>query len=199
MTVKPDLTQDFVRSILDYCAETGEFHWKARPKEMFKDDGPKGAQGSADTWNKRFAGTKAGTIDADGYVIIQIGKPHNYRAHVIAWLWHYGEWRPGGVDHKHGVRDDNRISELRAATKSQNGMNKRRQSNNTSGFIGVNFNSQRGLWEARATIERRTYRFGFFTTPEAAAEKRAQEIARIHGEFVPADEQRKRYAHRRDL
>ena len=195
----PKLTQDFVRSILDYDAETGGFHWRPRTASMFRADGANGPQKSAAIWNGRYAGTKAGTLAPQGYIKLSIGKGQHYPAHVIAWLWYYGEWRPGEIDHRHGIRDDNRISELRLASKSQNGANKRKQINNASGFPGVHFDKQRGMWRGRITLNRVNYDAGFHKTPEEAAEARAKIADRVHGEFAPDDADRARYFHSRDL
>jgi HNH endonuclease/AP2 domain len=179
------LTKEFVRSILDYDPDTGVFRWKHRADR-------------AQRWNTRYAGKISGTIDPFGYVIIQIEKGSNYRAHILAWLYMTGEWRPGGVDHRHGIRNDNRFSELRRASPSENGSNKRMQSNNSSGHIGVHFDRQRGKWRARINYKNRMYDVGFFDTPEAAAAARAERLKEIHGEFAATSQNRPRYFHSRD-
>ena len=179
------LTAEFVRSILDYDPTTGIFHWKVRADR-------------AQNWNSRNAGKIAGTTIPSGYVKIQIGKRAHYPAHVLAWLLMTGEWRPGGVDHRHGVRNDNRFCKLRAADPSANGCNKRMQRNNRSGVPGVWFNTQAGKWEAQISKDgRRAWRQRFPTLDEAARARSAM-LTQIHGEFAISDPHRPRYPHYRD-
>jgi HNH endonuclease len=181
----PPLTQEFVKSILDYDPKTGIFRWKTRSDVL-------------DRWNKRNAGKIAGSTTYNGYVVIQIGKRLHYKAHVLAWLYVYGEWCPGEIDHKLGDRSDNRINELRKADESDNGCNKAMQRNNKSGFVGVHFDSQRGKW--RAKINRRgSVQFdGFFDTAEAANSARQKALVKIQGEFAPQNPDRPKYPHHRD-
>ena len=68
----PKLSADFVRSILDYDPKTGVLLWKHRPKALRR-------------WNSRHAGKIAG-YRQNGYLVIQVGKGNNYRAHHLAWV-----------------------------------------------------------------------------------------------------------------
>jgi hypothetical protein len=43
-------------------------------------------------------------------------------AHKVAWFYVYGEWLLE-IDHKNRIRSDNRITNLRKATRNQNNMN----------------------------------------------------------------------------
>lgn len=182
---RPVLTVEFVRSILDYDPSTGLFRWKPRADR-------------ANKWNTRYAGQIAGTTNAvSGYVIIMIAKA-NYSAHVLAWLYMTGEWAPGGVDHRHGVRNDNRFGELRKATSSDNGCNKSLQKNNTTGVVGVIFNAQCRKFEARIYKGGRYVWRYFFKTLEEAAAARHKALPYIHGEFAISDPERPRYRHPRD-
>lgn len=182
--MRPALTAEFVRSILDYDPNTGIFRWKHRP------DYPK-------KWNTRYAGTVAG-YPQYGYIVIMIGKGNNYRAHILAWLYMTGEWAPGEIDHRYGVRDDNRFSELRKATSSDNGCNKRLQRNNTTGVVGVSFNTQCQKFEARIHKDGRCVWRRRFNTIRDAAYERSKALQETHGEFAVSDPERPRYRHGRD-
>lgn len=93
----------------------------------------------------------------------------------------YGDPREG--DHKEsGQTLDNRRTNLRIATVSQNRSNKRLQRNNTSGFNGVDFN--RGKWRARVKKNRKEIIVGYYSTAEEAHEARCEAAKRIHGEFA---------------
>ena len=68
-------------------------------------------------------GDIAGGKDAKGYVCIRVlGK--TYKAHRLAWLYVYGNMPIGEIDHINGIKDDNRISNLRDVTKSVNQQNR---------------------------------------------------------------------------
>lgn len=72
----------------------------------------------------KIAGDEAGSIRPDGYVSLAVcGRTH--LAHRIAWLIANGLLPEEKIDHVNGVRYDNRISNLRAATDAQNRQNQR--------------------------------------------------------------------------
>ena len=83
-------------------------------------------------------------IDAiNGY---KVGSVFSKRllAHRVAWAIYYGVWPEDCIDHINGDRSDNRISNLRDANKSTNGMNRGPQRNNSSGMKGIYFDQSRG-------------------------------------------------------
>lgn len=82
-------------------------------------------------------GDIAGTDNGDGYMKIRVaGK--SYKAHRLAWLYVMGRWPKNDIDHINGVRCDNRIINLREATRAENKQNTRKaNSNNRTGLLGV--------------------------------------------------------------
>lgn len=89
------------------------------------------------------------------------------------------------VDHISRDKLDNRSSNLRIVTRSQNGKNLSLKSNNTSGVSGVYWHKQREKWCARITVEGKTIALGLFDDIETA--RRVRKIAEIKyfGEFAP--------------
>jgi hypothetical protein len=80
--------------------------------------------------------TPAGTLRPDGYVQAWIdGTP--YLAHRLAWFYVHGSWPEDEIDHENRNRADNRLSNLRPSSRSQNQMNAGLNANNTTGFRGV--------------------------------------------------------------
>lgn len=65
----------------------------------------------------------AGSINQRGYRHI-ISKRKCYKAHRVAWLLYYGEWPKGQIDHINGIKDDNRIFNLRDVTPKENQKNR---------------------------------------------------------------------------
>jgi hypothetical protein len=87
------------------------------------------------------------------------------------------------VDHINRDGLDNRRSNIRAATRSQNGMNRPAQANNKSGFKGVFFYKRDGMWRAQIRVDGRAVHVGSFPSADGAAEAYAQASARYHQEF----------------
>jgi hypothetical protein len=101
----------------------------------------------------------------------------------LAWFYYYGEWPIRDLDHHNGNPQDNRISNLRLSTTSQNGMNRGPQKNNTSGLKGVVWDKARNKWAARIKINQKMINLGRFDCPAAASF--AYQIAsdNLHKEF----------------
>lgn len=138
------LTQDFLNSILDYNPETGILTWKNRPEDQFK------SKRDCMAWNTQRAGKSAGCMDAHGYLIFAINNKL-YKAHRIAWIMHHG-FTPDKVDHINGVRNDNRIVNLRDATDEQNARNMKLKKNNKSGVSGVTLIKKNLKYDARISV-----------------------------------------------
>lgn len=74
------------------------------------------------------------------------------------------------VDHINKDTLDNRFENLRLATKTINGMNRGKNKNNTSGYKGVGFKSNRkNPWYARIVINGKVKFLGHFKTPKEAS------------------------------
>lgn len=85
-------------------------------------------------------GKRADTCMTIGYkrVRVKIGeKKHEFLAHRLAWFMVNGDWPEGEIDHINGMRDDNRLINLRSVTRAENAKNIKLRSDNSSGFLGV--------------------------------------------------------------
>lgn len=105
------------------------------------------------------------------------------RAHRVAWAIFYGEWPQGEIDHVNCDGYDNRISNLRIATSSENKQNQRLKVTNTSGFKGVSWAKRERLWRAYASINGKQHCFGYFSEIDMAVKAHARGVAKLHGEF----------------
>jgi len=92
--------------------------------------------------------------------------------------------KPGEeVDHIHHNTLDNRKSELRLCTRSQNMQNSRKYANNRSGHKGVCWRNDRQKWQAQIKINGKQIHLGHFTEVNDAIAARATATLLHHGEF----------------
>jgi hypothetical protein len=75
------------------------------------------------------------SLDSHGYIRVSY-KGKRYSGHRIAWLLTYGYLPECDIDHINGIRDDNRISNLRLATRGQN-LHNQKCTRGKSRFKGV--------------------------------------------------------------
>lgn len=165
MAKTENITQEYLRSIVDYNPETGIFRWS------------KVRYGTS-------VGKIAGTLTDEGYVQIMIDRV-GYRAHRLAWLYVHG-YMPGEVDHidQKGLKSDNRLCNLRPATSAQNKHNKGLTKRNTSGYKGVSYDKSRNKYCAAIMVNGKTTHLGRFNTAEDAHKAYCKAAHELHGNFA---------------
>lgn len=148
---------------LEYDSESGEFRWLT-------------------TEFKHVAGNVAGRKSVNGYVVIYVNFKYYY-AHKLA-IWFETGVYPSFVDHVNQIPSDNRISNLRVCTQSQNCFNQGLKRSNTSGHKNVSYCKSWNKYTVQIKVNRvKHYIGGFDTLDEAvlAADKARLEYA---GEFA---------------
>lgn len=80
---------------------------------------------------------------------------------------------------------NNREYNMRLATISQQNMNRHKQKNNTSGFIGVNWDKNKNKWAASINIDKIHKHLGYFEDKTSALKVRLQAESKYYGEFAP--------------
>ena len=160
---------DLLREALSYDPESGALNWKKRPVEHFSNER------ISKIWNSKYSGKPALTsINSSGY---KAGKlfDKTVMAHRIIWALVNGEW-PEEIDHINGNCTDNRMVNLRAATRLINMRNLKRLPSNTSGVSGVRWRKRENIWEASIrTGDGRIQKF-FKTREEAVVFRKAKEV-----------------------
>jgi len=160
------ITHERLLEVLNYDAEIGIFSWRSKPRCAPKDGLP-------------------GCLDHHGYWRIGIDYGR-YWAHRLAWFYVQGVWPVGEIDHINGDPLDNRISNLREATRGQNAANGRTRKDSKLGLKGVSFHAKTGKWAARSQKDGKRVSFGYFHTPEEAHHAYVVGSTKLHGEFARA-------------
>jgi hypothetical protein len=169
-TLRLSPSTEHLRKLMRYDPKTGKLFWRPRTPDMFRDVG-KPAELSCATWNTRYADKEAGAKRPDGYLVMAIdGRSH--RAHRLIWQIYHGHPPDQDIDHINGVKDDNRICNLRDVSNSVNGRNRKRQENNSSGYTGVNFHKQTQKWRAFIKVNQKQKELGKFNSISEAISAR---------------------------
>lgn len=156
MAKRTVLTFARLRDILDYNPETGKF--TKRPKEV----GIHHARGGCRLW---------------------VGN-EQHLAHRVAWFWMTGQWPPVEfvIDHINGDSTDNRWSNLRLATPSQNQRNRTKPSKNAPhGLSGAYKYHRNGRWFSKLGKKH----LGYFDTKEEAHKAYCEAVVSEFGDFAP--------------
>lgn len=170
-----ELSPELLRTLLRYEPETGKLFWLRRDVSLFR-QGKIPAEQACRIWNTRYAEKEAFTANSRGYRVGGIfGR--TYEAHRVIWVIVNGEWPTDKSDHENGVRNDNRIVNLRDVTTQENGKNSKLPISNTSGVIGVGWRPQRSKWRASIKAEGRSIHLGYFADFDSAvAARKSAEI-----------------------
>ena len=158
------MTQDELKTYLHYDLQSGNFYWRICK-------GKRGKEG-------KIAGSKT----SHGYIIITIHKTRYY-AHRLAWLYLYGKI-PKQLDHINRNGADNRISNLRECTQSENMKNISKLSTNKSGYKGVSWAKNNNKWVVYARHNGLKYNLGYYDDKIEAANVYKEFAIKNHKQFI---------------
>tara|TARA_Y100000815_G_scaffold272134_1_gene300342 strand:+ start:45 stop:605 length:561 start_codon:yes stop_codon:yes gene_type:complete len=173
MAKRPLPTPEELRQLLRYEPETGKLFWRERPVELFKDDKQRKAASRAKAWNTRYAGKEAGNRAADGYIDVRLLGIGLFQAHRICYAIAHGHW-PDICDHIDGIRDNNRITNLRSVDSSANSRNCAKNCRNSSGRGGVSWLKASRKWLAFINVNGKRIHLGHHENFEDAVSARAK-------------------------
>lgn len=161
------ITQERLKEVANYDPETGVLTWRLSLARRIK------------------VGQQAGTPDSSGYLMVQID---GFRRGVHQWAWLYmtGEWPSSDLDHRDLNRRNNRWSNIRRASDSQNGANRGMMVTNTSGKKGVYWHKKQKRWVASIRVNGKLISLGRFSPDQLEDAGKAYEQAAIayFGEFA---------------
>lgn len=127
-------------------------------------------------------GKRVGYLNGRGYREV-CGNYIKVMEHRLAWRLYHGDWPTKEIDHINRCRADNRICNLRHASRFENGSNRKLNSNNKSGVSGVSVESGGGAWLIQ--IKHMGVLFSYRTPSKRSAMLAAPLIRRVlHGEFA---------------
>lgn len=144
---------------LSYDADTGLLTWKRHV-----------------SYSSNKPGKVAGHRGLRGYVTVRLSGIINY-AHRVAWYLHYGTWPEKYIDHINGVRDDNKIKNLREVSKRENNQNTVKHRNGK--LVGTSFYKERKKWRAYMKTKGRQVFIGYFDTEQEAHEAYKKEVQNV--------------------
>lgn len=155
-TPTPLPTQEYLRYNFYYNPETGKMYARF-PSKQHKIG-------------------RLGAINKEGYRQRKINQVYYYE-HRLVWMYVYGEEPTTGIDHEDRDRLNNKISNLRKATNSNNGGNRLCK--------GITWDKQAQKWRASITFQGRKKSLGFFHTKQEARDTYIAAHIELHGEFSP--------------
>jgi hypothetical protein len=162
------ITAERLRELATYEPDTGIFRWKMR---------------SARTGGGRaLPGAAFGKHLRNGYMVVIIDcKRYSY--HRLAWLYMTGEWppHPRVIDHINRDKADNRWSNLRLASRSQNARNRAQRKDSGNPYKGI-FQQSDGKWGAQIMLK-----LGTADTPEEAQALYMAAARWYYGEFASSE------------
>ena len=156
------LSQSLVKKLFEYA--DGKLYWHERASGT----APKGAE--------------AGCVQGNGYRGITI-RGRMYPAHRLIYLYHHGRL-PAMIDHIDGDILNNRVENLRAATVRQNGANRKRGTNNSSGVKNVSWCKTARKWTVMVQKNKMQHYFGRYESLAEAADVARQARLKLLGEFT---------------
>ena len=159
------LTVEELKGLLAYNPDTGLFKWR---------------------YKARFGinpGDIAGRNGFWGYIRICV-KGKDYRANRLAWAFMHGSIPEGmDVDHINGQRDDNRLSNLRLASRSQNRMNSKVRPGTNTGMKGIRWRDDIKKFRVTIYLNGKGHNGGSFDNIEDAKLAAQKLRESLHGEF----------------
>ena len=158
------MTQQELQELLSYDPTTGIFRW-------------------LESRGGKTAGDTAGAKHHTGYIEIGINQ-RRYYAHRLAYLYMMGEMPNSEMDHINKIGDDNRWSNLRQASRSQNNANRNKPRNNKSGYRGVCWHKRHKKWLARIGYGGKKIYLGYYDTPKEAHEAYKIGAIKYYGEYA---------------
>ena len=156
------ITKNSLNKLFDY--NDGEIYWKVRLS------------------NRTKIGDKAGNPRTDGYLRISIGGK-DYAVHRLIFLMHYG-YLPKELDHIDNDKLNNKVENLREATRNENLYNRKTGKSNSSGIKNVSWSKMMNKWVVKIRINREKKHLGYYADINLAELVAIEAREKFHGNFA---------------
>ncbi len=157
-----NITYDEAIAAFEY--RDGELFWKIKPAMRV------------------HVGDKAGWLDKNATHLRVLYKGKKVMVHRIVYLMHHGHL-PECVDHVDRNPLNNKIENLREATKSQNSCNKKVRSDSGTGIKNVTYYRPSGKWRVAIAVNGKRKHIGYFADMEQAKIAAENAGKMYHGQF----------------
>jgi len=152
--------------IIDFDPITQNMFWKHRASEYFKDPN------RSFSWNAKNEGKQCfNYLDVNGYLRGVIFK-HKIPKHRLIWLFSYGRWPNGFIDHINGIKTDNRLVNLREVTSKENSKNRAISKSNSTGHMNVYNAKRQGAYRVAFCIDGKYKSLGVYDNIQDAVDVR---------------------------
>ena len=134
------------------------------------------------TCPKIKVGRKFGHIASNGYIRGNFYY-QSFLENRLIWLYHYGVWPTGVLDHRNGNTTENTLKNLRDSTNRQNQFNMKSHKGSTSKYKGVSWNKALSKWHVQYRFKTERVHVGYFESEEVAAQAYRDATETIHMEY----------------
>ena len=137
-----------------------------------------------DRGSQKCKGKEAGTVSEKGYIRVRVRElGGSIGVHQVIFAMHHG-YLPHIVDHIDGNPANNRIENLRAATKAENCRNSKMPKHNTSGVKNVSWHKANKKWAVHLNVNNHKRFFGLHDNIEFADLVAHEARDKYYGEFA---------------
>jgi hypothetical protein len=151
------IDQELVKKLFYYDAASGMLIWR------------NGNGRNVKPWQQAKA------LNGNGYFTVKI-QNKSYPVHRIIWLYVNGNFPSQEIDHKNRIRNDNRLCNLRAVSRTDNCQNISLPRHNKSGHIGVSWFKKEKSWTVYVKVNKKNKWLGCYKNLDDAV------VARKAGE-----------------
>lgn len=162
MAVKNYPTKEQLHQLFEY--KDGDLYWKISRNNNIK------------------VGQVAGMLRPDGYKRVNINKK-NYYLHRLIFIYHNG-FITDEIDHIDNNKLNNRIENLRVATRIQNMLNCKINSRNTTGIKGITFDKEKSKFRPYLSVNKKRMYLGCFDSLDDANTELQKARIKYHGSFA---------------
>ena len=155
------MNKELLHELFDYC--DGKLFWKEKR-------------------NGVNLNNEAGYLASHGYWHIKVNNKI-FKRHRIVFEMHNG-YLPEFIDHINGIKNDDRIENLRKCNKTQNQYNSKLRLNNKSGLKGVCWHKRFKKWSVQITVNKKKHFIGYFDDLKLADLAAIEARNKYHKEFA---------------